>query len=177
MAAVTKSILPEAPSSERIKPSVYIERLEDRIRELEKTNAELMSEIAELKRTPTEQERERLRLMTARVHQMEAKHVDDTHALRRLISKLGQEAARLAPSKDKAVPVGPPPLEPAEGPDPRMPLTNEEIRDLLGATLHGPLPSRTMSRMFATISEVPELRRQLIQRKRGDKTRKPSGKR
>lgn len=37
-------------------------------------------------------------------------------------------------------------------------LSNEEIRELLGATLHGPLPTGTMSRVFATLSEVPGLR-------------------
>ena len=38
------------------------------------------------------------------------------------------------------------------------PLTNAEIRELLRATLHGPLPVATMSRVFATLAEVELLR-------------------
>jgi len=38
------------------------------------------------------------------------------------------------------------------------PLTNEEIQEMLRATLHGHLPQATMSRVFATLAEVPELR-------------------
>lgn len=38
------------------------------------------------------------------------------------------------------------------------PLTDDEINDLLTVTLHGPLPAPTMSRVFATLAEVPELR-------------------
>lgn len=38
------------------------------------------------------------------------------------------------------------------------PLTDEEIYDLLTATLHGSLPKQTMMRVFATLGEVPGLR-------------------
>jgi hypothetical protein len=38
------------------------------------------------------------------------------------------------------------------------PLNNAEIKDLLGATLHGPLPVQTMSRVFSSLSELSELR-------------------
>lgn len=50
---------------------------------------------------------------------------------------------------------GPPPL-----PKPGMtdPLSDKEIQELLSATLHGPLPHRTMMRVFATIALVPGLR-------------------
>lgn len=41
---------------------------------------------------------------------------------------------------------------------PHAPLADDEIRDLLSATLHGPLPVATMSRVFATIAQVPEMR-------------------
>jgi hypothetical protein len=39
------------------------------------------------------------------------------------------------------------------------PLSDAEIKDLLGSTLHGPLPQATQSRVFATLSEVPDLRK------------------
>jgi len=42
--------------------------------------------------------------------------------------------------------------------DPRQPLTDDEIDDLLTSTLHGPLPNLTMSRVLATVAEVPGLR-------------------
>lgn len=38
------------------------------------------------------------------------------------------------------------------------PLTDDEIRELLSATLHGPLPTATMHRVFATLADVPRLR-------------------
>ena len=38
------------------------------------------------------------------------------------------------------------------------PFTDDEINDLLSATLHGPLPHATMLRVFATLAEVPGLR-------------------
>lgn len=38
------------------------------------------------------------------------------------------------------------------------PLSDTEILELLGVTLHGPLPMITMSRVFATLAEVPALR-------------------
>lgn len=38
------------------------------------------------------------------------------------------------------------------------PLTNREIRDMLGSTLHGPLPKETMSRVFASLAELTVLR-------------------
>ena len=38
------------------------------------------------------------------------------------------------------------------------PLTDDEIRELLGATLHGSLPKETMQRVFATLAEVEALR-------------------
>lgn len=37
-------------------------------------------------------------------------------------------------------------------------LTNREIRKMLGAELHGPLPKETMSRVFASLAELTELR-------------------
>lgn len=46
-------------------------------------------------------------------------------------------------------------------PDPKMlykPLTNAEIKELLSATLRGPLPMQTMSRVFATLAATAELR-------------------
>lgn len=39
-----------------------------------------------------------------------------------------------------------------------QPLANEEIMDLLKATLHGPLPKETQQRVYATLALVPELR-------------------
>ena len=39
------------------------------------------------------------------------------------------------------------------------PMSDEEIRELLGATLHGALPHETMMRVLATLAIVPELRR------------------
>ena len=38
------------------------------------------------------------------------------------------------------------------------PFTDEEIHELLRATLHGPLPAATMHRVFVTLAEVPGLR-------------------
>lgn len=38
------------------------------------------------------------------------------------------------------------------------PLSDREIDDLLGATLHGPLPMDTMSRVFATLAELRTIR-------------------
>jgi hypothetical protein len=35
-----------------------------------------------------------------------------------------------------------------------LPLGKQEIRELLGATLHGPLPMLTMSRVFATLAKM-----------------------
>lgn len=37
-------------------------------------------------------------------------------------------------------------------------LTNEEIRELLTSTLHGPLPKATMQKIFTTLALVPGLR-------------------
>jgi hypothetical protein len=42
--------------------------------------------------------------------------------------------------------------------DMNKPMANEEIRELLTMTLHGPLPTRTMYRVFATLAEVQEIR-------------------
>ena len=38
------------------------------------------------------------------------------------------------------------------------PLSNDAIRELLSATLHGPLPAATMQRVFSTLAEVETLR-------------------
>lgn len=38
------------------------------------------------------------------------------------------------------------------------PLSDDEITEMLGATLHGPLPTATMSRVFTTLALVPGLR-------------------
>ena len=43
--------------------------------------------------------------------------------------------------------------------NPYGPLTEEEIQEILGATLHGPLPTKTMHRVFATLAEYLELRK------------------
>ena len=40
----------------------------------------------------------------------------------------------------------------------QTPLTDDEIHDLLTRTLHGPLPQKTMTRVMATLAEVPGLR-------------------
>jgi len=40
------------------------------------------------------------------------------------------------------------------------PFTNDEIKDLLSATLHGPLPQKTVRRLMATVADVPGLRAQ-----------------
>jgi len=40
--------------------------------------------------------------------------------------------------------------------DPRKPMTVEEVDDLLRATLHGPLPHKTMMRVMATLAEWKE---------------------
>jgi hypothetical protein len=40
----------------------------------------------------------------------------------------------------------------------RDPLTNDEIHNLLTMTLHGHLPNKTLDRVFATLTEVKELR-------------------
>ena len=37
------------------------------------------------------------------------------------------------------------------------PLSVQEIRELLGATLHGPLPNATMQRVFSTLTQSIEL--------------------
>jgi len=39
-------------------------------------------------------------------------------------------------------------------------LSNDEIHDILTATLHGPLPTKTMCRIFNTLAEMPELRKE-----------------
>lgn len=38
------------------------------------------------------------------------------------------------------------------------PLSDAEIKELLGSTMHGSLPAETMRRVLATLSEVPGLR-------------------
>lgn len=38
------------------------------------------------------------------------------------------------------------------------PLSNIEIREILVATLHGPLPKQTMSRVFVSLAELSTLR-------------------
>jgi len=40
----------------------------------------------------------------------------------------------------------------------QTPLTDDEIHDLLTLTLHAPLPQKTMTRVMATLAEVPGLR-------------------
>lgn len=41
---------------------------------------------------------------------------------------------------------------------PPEPLTDDECRDMLRSTLHGPLPAIIMHRVFATLAEMPTLR-------------------
>lgn len=43
-----------------------------------------------------------------------------------------------------------------------MDLDDDEIRGLLGATLHGSLPAATMQRVFATLAEVPGMRDKIM---------------
>jgi len=45
--------------------------------------------------------------------------------------------------------------------DPREPMTIEEVEELLGATLHGPLPQTTVYRMMTTLAEWRQLPAQL----------------
>lgn len=40
-----------------------------------------------------------------------------------------------------------------------VPLSDQEINNLLTSTLHGPLPKETLQRVFATLAEVPALRK------------------
>lgn len=60
----------------------------------------------------------------------------------------------LIPRPDLPLPKPPPLPKPGH----MDPFTDDEIHELLTITLHGPLPHRTMLRVYATLALVPGLR-------------------
>jgi len=45
--------------------------------------------------------------------------------------------------------------------DPRTPLTDEEIHEMLSMTMHGPPPTKTIYRMMATLYVYVELKKEI----------------
>lgn len=57
------------------------------------------------------------------------------------------------------------------------PLTDQEVRDLLSQTLHGPLPNSTIQRAFATLVQLAKERDELIRRVQYEKERRADAER
>jgi hypothetical protein len=100
-----------------------------------------------------EQESERMGMLAARVHQLEADNTNLKRDIERLLTRLGKQVSKDGHSTP-SVSVSKEEFQEAY----RKPLSNGEIKALLGATRYGPLPEPTMNRVLSTLSEVPELR-------------------
>lgn len=111
----------------------------------------LEKQLAEAKRGVTAQEREKMDDLVRRCHALEKQVLDMARERDRLYRSLGMQ---MSSDWEKARKLSQEEFYEQY----RKPLSDDEIRKLLDATLHGPLPAATMNRVLSTLSEIPMMR-------------------